>query len=719
MQAVIFAKNKLMIAERVNILSKKLSLASWQVENALNLFSQGGTIPFVSRYRQERTGGMDEEELFRLQKEDTALTEFFKRRDYILNQIESDGKLTDELRKKIMLATHLSDLEDLYLPFKPKRKTKASVARENGLEPLAGILMKQNHVDITTLALRFVKENIPSVEDALEGARYIMAEWINERKFARNAVRRNFRRKAVITSKVVKTKIEEAENYRDYFDYSGQLSKIPGHRYLAMRRGESEGFLRIDISPPRDEVLAELEKVFVKNKNAAAQQVILAVHDAYKRLLKPSIETEFKNEHKEKADDEAIAIFALNLRQLLLAPPLGQKRIMGIDPGFRSGCKLVCLDEHGQLLHNETVYPHPPQRERTKAAAKISQLAESYKLDAIAIGNGTASRETEDLIRRHVRFRNPIEVFVVNEAGASVYSASAVARKEFPNYDVTVRGAVSIGRRLMDPLAELVKIDPKSIGVGQYQHDVDQNKLKQALDETVVSVVNSVGVELNTASEHLLAYVSGIGPTLAQRIVEYRTENGGFSSREELKNVKGLGPKAFEQSAGFLRIANAENPLDNSAVHPESYAIALEIASDLNKTISDLIGEPALRQMVNAEKYITKDFGLPTILNILDALAKLGRDPRGKAKVFSFDERLRSMEDLKPGMVVPGIITNIVAFGAFVDIGVNQDGLIHLSEMAHEFVSDPNTVVRLNQMVEVKVVEVDIPRKRIGLSLKK
>lgn len=703
----------------IPILSKNLNISQKQIANTLTLFAGGATIPFIARYRQELTGGLDEVEIEAIEKENTRLLDLEKRRALILANIEEQGVLTDELKAKIKNTWSLTELEDLYLPYKPKRKTKASVARDNGLEPLAGVIMKQDSGNLESFARRFIKGNIKTVEEALEGAGHIMAEWMSERQAARESLRRLFRRKANITARIIKGKEQEAEKYRDYFDYSEPLKRIPSHRLLAVRRAETEGFLRVSISPPEEDALSDLERIFVRGKNEASKQVEIAAKDAYKRLLKPSIETEFKTESKAKADDQAISVFAENLRQLLLTPPIGQKRTLGIDPGFKSGCKTVCLDEHGQLLHNETIYPHPPQRQTSQAAAKIGQLVESYKLDAIAIGNGTAGRETEDFVRQRVRFRDDVEVFVVNEAGASVYSASAVARKEFPDYDVTVRGAVSIGRRLMDPLAELVKIDPKSIGVGQYQHDVDQNKLKDALDRTVVSVVNQVGVELNTASEHLLAYVSGLGPTIASRIVEYRNDNGAFTSREELKKVKGLGPKAFEQSAGFLRIADAKNPLDNSAVHPESYKVVTKMARDMKKSVSDLVGATTELEKINLEPYITANTGLPTLKNIIESLGKIGRDPRGKAKIFSFDPRLHKVSDLEEGMIVPGIVTNIAAFGAFVDVGVKQDGLIHVSEMADRFVSDPNEIVKLNQHVEVRVVSVDVARKRIQLSLKK
>lgn len=702
----------------IPLISKSLNLAEKQIANTLALFADGATIPFIARYRQERTGGLDEVEIANIQKENTRLIEIEKRREFILESISEQGVLTDELKTKITQTWSLTELEDLYLPFKPKRKTKASVARENGLEPLAGAIMKQEIGNPEQIAGRFVKGKIKSTDEALEGARHIISEWVSERQSARETIRRLFSRKASITAKVVKGKEEQAEKYRDYFDFSEPLKRIPSHRLLAIRRAENEDLLRVSISPPEEEAMESLGRIFVKGRNASSEQVQIAVKDAYKRLLKPSIETEFKTESKATADDHAIGVFAENLRQLLLTPPVGQKRTLAIDPGFKSGCKTVCLDQHGQLLHNENIYPHPPQRETAQAAAKVGQLVESYKLEAIAIGNGTAGRETEDFIRKRVRFRTDVEVFVVNEAGASIYSASAAARKEFPDYDITVRGAVSIGRRLMDPLAELVKIDPKSIGVGQYQHDVDQNKLKDSLDHTVMSVVNQVGVELNTASEHLLAYVSGLGPKIAENIVEYRNENGSFTSRDELKNVKGLGPKAFEQSAGFLRIADAKNPLDNSAVHPESYGLVKKMAKDLKSSIDDLVGAKSILEKIDLKRYVTEEIGLPTLKNIVDALGKIGRDPRGKAKIFSFDPRLRSVEDVQEGMMVPGIVTNIAGFGAFVDIGVKQDGLIHVSEMADRFISDPNEIVKLNQQLEVKVVSVDVKRKRIQLSLK-
>jgi uncharacterized protein len=699
-------------------ISKSLNIPQKAVTNTLNLLAESATIPFIARYRKEQTGGLDEVDIDRIQKEHLRILDFEKRKKTILDAISEQGILTDELRASIHSARDTHSLEDLYLPFKQKRKTKASEAREKGLEALAATLMKQEHGDVGLLAKKYVRGKVKSIDEALEGAQYIMAEWMNERQRARNTIRGLFARKAALTSKLIKGKEEEARNYRDYFSFSESLRRIPGHRLLAIRRGENEGFLRVSIEPDKAEAIKSLEHIFIKGNGEASKYVKLALIDSYKRLIKPSIETEFKNSSKEKADEEAIAIFAKNLRQLLLTPPVGQKRTLGIDPGFKSGCKTVCLDEHGALLHNENIYPHPPQRQTSQAASKINQLVESYKIDAIAIGNGTAGRETEDFIRKRIKFRRDVEVYVVNEAGASIYSASSPARKEFPDYDVTVRGAVSIGRRLMDPLAELVKIDPKSIGVGQYQHDVDQKNLKEALDKTVESVVNGVGVELNTASEHLLSYVSGLGEKLAENIVQYRNENGAFSNREELKKVKGMGPKAFEQAAGFLRIRTAKNPLDNSAVHPESYHVVERMSKNLGKPIADLVGAKTALESIDPNNYTDEKVGLPTVLSIIEALGKIGRDPRGKPKMFEFDPRLRKMEDLEVGMVVPGIVTNIAKFGAFVDIGVKQDGLIHVSEMANRFVSDPTEIVKLQQQLEVKVVEVDIARKRIQLSLK-
>jgi uncharacterized protein len=695
-----------------------LSLKEGQVQNTLQLFAEGATIPFIARYRKERTGSLDELQIQQIQEKADYFEKLHQRKEHILKAINEQGLLDDELKHKIENTWDLNELEDLYLPFKPKRKTKASIARDLGLEPLAGSLMKQDHRDPEALAASFVKGKLTSVEDALSGARAIMAEWMNERLSARKSLRNFYARKAIIQSKLKKAKAEDAAQYRDYFDFQEPLNRIPSHRLLAIRRGEQEGFLRVKIAPEESEALAILERIFVKGNTAASEQVYLALKDSYKRLMQPSLETEFAAESKQRADESAIKVFAENLKQLLLSPPLGQKRILAIDPGYRTGCKVVCLDEQGRLLHNDTIYPHPPQRETGKAAAKIAHLAEAYKIEALAIGNGTAGRETEEFVSKKVRFKYPVQAFVVSEAGASVYSVSSVARAEFPNYDVTVRGAVSIGRRLMDPLAELVKIDPKSIGVGQYQHDVDQNALKAALGRVVEQVVNAVGVNLNTSSKHLLEYISGLGPKLAENIVNYREEHGPFKSRQDLLKVPKLGPKAFEQAAGFLRISEAENPLDNSGVHPESYPVVEKMAKDLKHSVRDLIGKGDLLSQLDLSNYTQKDLGLPTLKDIIQELAKHGRDPRGAAKVFQFDARVRSISDLQEGMILPGIVSNITNFGAFVDVGAKQDGLVHISELANKFVRDPNEVVHLQQQVKVKVISVDIPRKRIQFSMK-
>ncbi len=695
-----------------------LSLKEGQVQNTLQLFAEGATIPFIARYRKERTESLDELQIQQIQEKADYFEKLNQRKEHILKAIEDQGLLDDELKHKIENTWDLNGLEDLYLPFKPKRKTKASIARDLGLEPLAGSLMKQDHRDPEALAASFVKGKLTSVEDALSGARAIMAEWMNERLSARKSLRNFYARKAIIQSKLKKAKAEDAAQYRDYFDFQEPLNRIPSHRLLAIRRGEQEGFLRVKIAPEESEALAILERIFVKGNTAASEQVYLALKDSYKRLMQPSLETEFAAESKQKADESAIKVFAENLKQLLLSPPLGQKRILAIDPGYRTGCKVVCLDEQGGLLHNDTIYPHPPQRETGKAAAKIAHLAEAYKIEALAIGNGTAGRETEEFVSKKVRFKYPVQASVVSEAGASVYSASSVARAEFPNYDVTVRGAVSIGRRLMDPLAELVKIDPKSIGVGQYQHDVDQNALKAALGRVVEQVVNAVGVNLNTSSKHLLEYISGLGPKLAENIVNYREEHGPFKSRQDLLKVPKLGPKAFEQAAGFLRIPEAENPLDNSGVHPESYPVVEKMAKDLMRSVRDLIGKADLLSQLDLSNYTQKDLGLPTLKDIIQELAKHGRDPRGAAKGFQFDARVRSISDLQEGMILPGIVSNITNFGAFVDVGAKQDGLVHISELANKFVRDPNEVVHLQQQVKVKVISVDIPRKRIQFSMK-
>ena len=699
------------------IISNELNISLKQVANTVKLLEDGATVPFISRYRKEQTGSLDEVQITDIRDRLNKLEELAKRKETVLSTIEEQGKLTDELRKRIEDCYDPIELEDIYLPYKPKRRTKATIAREKGLEPLAEIVMKQHEQNINGVAERFVTDEVPTIEDALAGARDIIAEWISENERARNIVRRHFKRSAIIKSKVVKGKETEGVKYSDYFAWDEPVNKCASHRFLAMRRGQTEGFLKVSIAPNADDVLDDLSAAFVKFDNASADQVDFAIEDSYKRLIEPSIENEFTSELKAKADDEAIRVFADNLRQLLLAAPLGQKNVLAIDPGYRTGCKLVCLDSQGNLIHNETIYPHAPQNETGKAMSKVSALVETYKIDAIAIGNGTASRETESFVKR-IRFNRDVRVFVVSEDGASIYSASAVAREEFPEYDVTVRGAASIGRRLMDPLAELVKIDPKSIGVGQYQHDVDQNKLKHGLDTVVESCVNHVGVNLNTASKHLLTYISGLGPQLAKNIVDFRRENGDFISRTQLKKVPRLGDKAFEQCAGFLRIANVKNPLDNSAVHPESYHVVEQMANDLSCTVADLLKDEELRKKIDIKKYVTSAIGLPTLKDIMNELAKPGRDPRQGIKVFEFAEGVYSIDDLKVGMVLPGIVTNITNFGAFVDVGVKQDGLVHISQMADRFVSNPNDIVKLHQHVMVKVLEVDIARKRIQLTMK-
>lgn len=698
-------------------IATSLSISEWQVENTIKLLDEGATIPFISRYRKEVTGSLDETQIEAIKDQIAKLKELDNRRETILNTIEEQGLLTEELKQKILNAQTLTELEDIYLPYKPKKKTRATKAKERGLEPLAKLIYKQQELNIIVKAEQFITDEVPTAEDALQGARDIIAEWINENEKARNTIRRLFQYEAAIYSTLIKGKDEEGIKFRDYFDWHEPLKRCPSHRLLAMYRGENEGFLRISIEPDEEKAIQILEDQFVRGVYDVSEQVRIAAKDSYKRLLAPSMETEFKNAAKELADEEAIKVFAENLRQLLLAPPLGQKNVLAIDPGYRTGCKIVCLDAQGNLLHNETIYPHQPQNETAKSIKKIDTLIDSYKIDAIAIGNGTASRETESLIK-HIKFSRDIKVFVVSEDGASVYSASSVARDEFPDYDVTVRGSVSIGRRLMDPLAELVKIDPKSIGVGQYQHDVDQNKLKGKLDQVVESCVNMVGVNLNTASKHLLTYISGLGPQLAQNIVDYRKENGAFKSRKELTKVKRMGDKAFQQSAGFLRISEAPNPLDNSAVHPESYHVVEKMASDLKCQVVDLIKNEDLRKQIKIENYISKEIGLPTLKDIMNELAKPGRDPRQGIKVFEFAEGIHKMEDLKVGMVLPGIVTNITNFGAFVDIGVKQDGLVHISQLANRFVKDPNEIVKLHQHVKVKVIEIDVTRKRIQLTMK-
>jgi protein Tex len=698
-------------------IAKKLGLTAWQVENTLKLLEEGATIPFISRYRKEATGSLDEVQLLDIQKTHTQLFELDKRREAILKSIEEQGKLTDELKKLIKDATSLNELEDIYLPFKQKKKTRASAAREKGLEPLARILMKQQELMIGKRAEEFLSDEVESAEDALQGARDIIAEWVNENKHSRVSIRKLFGRTAIVESKVTKGKEEEGIKYKDYFEFSESLSKCPSHRLLAMFRGEDEGFLKLNVEPDRKAAIILLEEIFVKGHLEVSEQVKEAIRDSYKRLLQPSIETEFRKLSKAKADEQAIKVFAENLRQLLMAAPLGEKAVLALDPGYRTGCKLVCLDLQGNLQHNATIYPHAPQNETGAAAKKVSSLVSQYKIEAIAIGNGTASRETEQFIRK-IRFDRELQVFVVNESGASIYSASKIAREEFPDYDVTVRGAVSIGRRLMDPLAELVKLDPKSIGVGQYQHDVDQGSLKQSLDQVVESSVNKVGVNLNTASKHLLTYISGLGPALAQNIVEHRKVKGAFRSRKEVLKVARMGGKAFEQSAGFLRIPGAEHPLDNSAVHPESYGVVEKMAGDMNCTMTDLISNESLRSRIRLENYVSDKTGMPTLQDIMDELAKPGRDPRSLIKVFEFAQDVRSIGDLKEGMVIPGIVTNITNFGAFVDVGVKQDGLVHISQLADRFISDPNEVVKIHEHVKVKVLSVEVDRKRIQLSMK-
>lgn len=702
------------------MIAAELKLPAHRIANTLKLLQGGATIPFISRYRKEATGGLDEVQIGDTQTRYEKLCELSKRKETVLSTIEEQGKLAPELKARISACWNTTELEDIYLPFKPKRKTRAEAARAKGLEPLALLLMMQKENNLAAKVRNFVKGEVKDEEDALKGARDILAEQISEDERSRNLMRNQFQRQALIQSKVVKGKeAEEASSkYRDYFDFCEPLKKCSSHRLLALRRGESEGVLKVSIFPEDEDMCNErLQRLFVRANNECAHQVEEALTDAYKRLLKPAIETEFAALSKEKADEEAIRVFAENLRQLLLAPPLGQKRVMGIDPGFRTGCKVVCLDAQGTLLHNEAIYPHPPKSEYAQAARKIVKLVEQYKIEAIAIGNGTASRETEQFVTSQ-RYDREVQVFVVSEDGASIYSASKTAREEFPDYDVTVRGAVSIGRRLMDPLAELVKIDAKSIGVGQYQHDVDQTKLKASLDQTVESCVNLVGVNVNTASKHLLTYVSGLGPTLAQNIVDYRTENGPFESRRQLLKVPRMGAKAYEQCAGFLRIPQAKNPLDNSAVHPESYPIVEQMAKDLNCTVADLIKDKELRSKIDLKKYVTDTVGLPTLTDILQELDKPGRDPRQKIQVFEFDKNVRTLDDLQEGMELPGIVTNITNFGCFVDICIKENGLVHVSQLADRFVSNPADVVRIHQHVRVKVMSIDHERKRIQLTMK-
>lgn len=707
----------------MNLFAKRISdllnINIKYVDNTLELLDSGCTIPFISRYRKERTGGLDEVQITQICELNERMKETAKRKETIIKTISEQGKLTPELEKRINECWEPEVLEDIYMPYKPKRRTRAQVARENGLEPLATIIMLQRDNAPETTARRFINENVKSEEDAIKGALDIIAENVSEDERSRSQLRNAFRRGAIITSKVIKSKADtdEAAKYSDYFDFSEPLKRCSSHRLLAMRRGEKDGILRVNISADDEECVEKLKRLFVRGYGRCSTLVGEAVADSFKRLLKPSIETEFATLSKENADSDAIAVFAENLRQLLLAAPLGQKRVMGIDPGFRTGCKVVCLDEQGNLLHHEAIFPHPPRNEQIEASTQIKEMVKKYGVEAIAIGNGTASRETDRFVKT-LGLADSIQVFTVSEDGASVYSASKTAREEFPDKDVTVRGAVSIGRRLMDPLAELVKIDPKSIGVGQYQHDVDQAKLKKSLDLTVESCVNSVGVNLNTASKHLLTYVSGLGPTLAQNIIDYRTANGAFRSRSQLLKVPRLGPSAFEQSAGFLRIPDAKNPLDNTAVHPESYKIVEKMAKDCGCSVAELIKDKDKRKSIRLDRYVSEKVGMPTLTDIMAELEKPGRDPREQLEEFEFDPNVSTPDDLVEGMVLPGIVTNITNFGAFVDIGVHQDGLVHISQLADRYVSDPTQVVKLHQHVMVKVIEVDRRRNRISLSMK-
>lgn len=701
------------------LIAKATGINVQQVANVMELLDEGCTIPFISRYRKEKTGNMDEVRVEEVSSMLEKLRETDKRKTTILTTIEEQGKMTDGLRRRIEECWDNTVLEDIYLPFKPKRKTRAAMAKEKGLEPLANILLLQRERNPEQAAQRFLSDKVESVEAALQGAKDIIAENVSENEQSRNTVRGEFRREAVITSKVVKAKkdTDEAQRFADYFDFSEPLRRCSSHRLLAMRRGEAAGILRVSISADDDACVEKLRRHYVRGYSESQTLVSEAVDDAFKRLLKPSIETEFAALSKQKADEEAIAVFAANLRQLLLAAPLGQKRVMAVDPGFANGCKTACLDAQGNLIHHEIVYPHPPRGKRQEATSAMQRMVKMYDVEAMAVGNGTASRETTEWLHG-IEFAHAVDIYVVSEDGASIYSASKIARDEFPDEDVTVRGAVSIGRRLMDPLAELVKIDPKSIGVGQYQYDVDQSKLKKSLDAVVMSCVNSVGVNLNTASQHLLTYVSGLGPALAKNIVEYRRDNGAFVSRAQLKKVPRLGPSAFEQCAGFLRIPGARNPLDNSAVHPERYALVEKMAKDCGVTVRQLIEDKALQKKIDVRRYVSAEVGLPTLTDIMAELDKPGLDPRGEVEKFEFDASIKTMDDLQVGMAVPGIVTNITNFGAFVDIGVHQDGLVHVSQLANRFVSDPNDVVKLHQHVTVRITEVDLKRKRIGLSMK-
>ena len=701
------------------LIAAKLNLREQAVENTLALLEEGCTIPFISRYRKEKTGNMDEVNIEAIAQANEKYLEMAKRKETILKTIDEQGKLSDELKKRIEECWEATELEDIYLPYKPKRRTRAQMAREAGLEPLAQLILLQRENNPLQAAKKFVGEKVKDAEAAIQGAKDIIAETISENEFTRNSVRQRYKHGAIITSKVIAKKKdeEEAQRFSDYFDFSEPLKKCSSHRLLAMRRGEAAGFLRVGISCDEEEATDRLKQRYVRGNGEASKLVAEAVEDAFKRLVNPSIETEFAALSKQKADEEAIVVFAENLRQLLLAAPLGQKRVMAVDPGFANGCKTCCLDAQGNLIHHEIVYPHPPRNKKAEATAAIQRMVRQYHVEAMAVGNGTASRETSDWLHS-IDFVHPVDIYVVSEDGASIYSASKIARDEFPDEDVTVRGAVSIGRRLMDPLAELVKIDPKSIGVGQYQHDVDQTQLKKSLDTVVMSCVNSVGVNLNTASQHLLTYVSGLGQTLAKNIVEYRKENGAFASRAQLKKVPRLGPSAFEQCAGFLRIPGAKNPLDGTAVHPERYALVEQMAKDQGVTVKQLVEDKALQKKIDIKKYVTKEVGMPTLTDIMAELDKPGLDPRGKVEKFEFDASIKEIEDLQVGMVVPGIVTNITNFGAFVDIGVHQDGLVHISQLADRYVSDPNEVVKLHEHVMVRVADVDLKRKRIALSMK-
>ena len=702
-------------------IGNSLSISIKQVSATVDLLNEGATIPFISRYRKEATGSLDEMQVADIQSELKRLNELVRRREYILKSIADQDKLTDELAEKINNCWDMNTLEDLYLPYKPKRKTRASAAREKGLEPLATLIMTQQNISINSEAEKFITDEVASVEDALAGARDIIAEWISEDVSARNTIRELFSNTAILSSTVVTKKKEEGQKYLDYFDYSEDLKRCPGHRLLAILRAEQEGILRVSIDVDADTAVSKLKRIFIKSitVNDSTIQVSLAIADSLKRLLSPSIENEFRHSSKEKADKEAIHVFSENLRQLLLASPLGPKATLAIDPGFRTGCKVVCLDEQGTLKHNTTIYPHPPQNQISEATETIKKLIAQFRIQAIAIGNGTAGRETESFIKSVIDTSSEIEIYMVNESGASIYSASEAAREEFPELDLTVRGAISIGRRLMDPLAELVKIDAKSIGVGQYQHDVDQEQLKDSLDQVVTFAVNQVGVNLNTSSRHLLRYVSGIGPKIAGAITKYREDNGAFKSRKELMKVAGLGAKVFEQSAGFLRIPGAKNPLDNSAVHPESYGIVDAIAKDLSKPVAELIGSDELRKQIDIKKYVNEKFGLPTLEDIMSELKKPGLDPRGKAEVFSFADGINDIADLAPDMRLPGIITNLTKFGAFVNIGIKENGLLHVSQISNNrFIKDPAEVLKLDQKVTVRIVSIDMERKRIQLSMK-